>query len=86
MDADAQNYILTFADNGPGIPKEYQSRIFDKFFRVPSQDQHDVKGHGLGLNYVQNIINAHDGNISLKSALGEGTTFTITLPKSKAGV
>ena len=56
-----QNLKLTFADNGKGIPKEYHNKIFDRFFRVPSEDRHDVKGHGLGLNYVQNVIQNHGG-------------------------
>ena len=75
------HYVLTFSDNGQGISREYQDKIFDKFFRVPSDDLHDVKGHGLGLNYVKNIIEAHNGKISVESKLGVGSTFTIHLPK-----
>ena len=73
--------ILAFKDNGQGISKEYQNKIFDRFFRVPTDDKHDVKGHGLGLNYVQNIVHAHGGKISVKSVENQGTTFTVTLPK-----
>lgn len=82
--ADTRDYILVVEDNGLGIPKEYQSRIFDRFFRVPTNDQHDVKGHGLGLNYVQNVILAHKGTIAVSSVENQGTKFTITLPKEHA--
>lgn len=80
------NLILNFKDNGQGIPKAYQSKIFDRFFRVPSADLHDVKGHGLGLNYVQNIVHALDGKIVVNSVENQGSTFTITLPKTNAHV
>ena len=78
--------ILSFKDNGQGIPKEYLYKVFDRFFRVPTEDQHDVKGHGLGLNYVQNILHAHGGKITVESIENEGSTFTISLPKSVSNV
>jgi len=80
---DADQYVLNFSDNGIGIPKAYQDKVFDRFFRVPMNDKHDVKGHGLGLNYVQNVVHAHGGSISVKSTENEGSTFTITLPKKR---
>ena len=74
--------ILSVADNGKGIPKEYLDKVFDRFFRVPNDDIHDVKGHGLGLNYVKNVIEGHGGKITVSSQESIGTTFKITLPKS----
>ena len=78
--------VLSVKDNGQGIPKAYQTKIFDRFFRVPNKDRHDVKGHGLGLNYVQNIVQQHGGKISVESMLNKGTTFTISLPKTSSHV
>ena len=74
------NLVVIVSDKGIGIDKEYQKKVFEKFFRIPTGDIHDVKGFGLGLAYVQKIIQMHDGNIELQSKKGEGTTFTITLP------
>lgn len=76
----ANSVVLTVSDNGPGISKEYRDKVFEKYFRVPTGDVHDVKGFGLGLAYVKKIIELHDGTISLQSEKGTGTTFTITLP------
>ena len=75
------NLKLLVQDRGMGIDKTYQSRIFDKFFRIPSGDTHNVKGHGLGLSYVANIVTLHEGRISVDSKAGEGSTFEITLPR-----
>ncbi|NJO01254.1 MAG: HAMP domain-containing histidine kinase [Bacteroidia bacterium] len=72
--------ILAIQDNGIGISKEHQRKIFDKFFRVPTGNIHNVKGFGLGLNYVKLIIKAHRWKISLASALGKGSTFFISMP------
>jgi len=80
------NLVLTIKDNGQGIPKAYQNKIFDRFFRVPNDDLHDVKGHGLGLNYVQNVVHKHGGKIEVESSINQGSTFTITLPKSVSDV
>ena len=71
---------LEISDKGIGISKEYQQKVFAKFFRIPTGDVHDVKGFGLGLAYVKKIVELHLGNISLKSEKGKGATFTITLP------
>ena len=71
-------------DNGRGIPKAYQNKVFDKFFRVPSGDRHNTKGHGLGLNYVAGIVKLHQGHIFLDSEAGQGSIFTIHLPKTQS--
>lgn len=73
---------LTVSDKGIGIPKEYQAKIFDKFFRVPTGNTHNVKGYGLGLSYVNSVIQQHGGQVKVTSALGEGSTFKVTLLKN----
>lgn len=74
--------ILEVSDQGIGIPEAYQKEIFEKFIRVPQEDIHDVKGYGLGLAQVSEIVKMHQGKISLKSQVGKGSTFTIQLPKA----
>lgn len=71
---------LRVKDNGTGIAPEFQQKIFEKFFRVPSGDIHDVKGYGLGLSYVSQIVSQHDGFIEVESELGKGSTFILRLP------
>jgi two-component system phosphate regulon sensor histidine kinase PhoR len=72
---------LIVRDNGMGIPTAYQDKIFEKFFRVPQGDKHNVKGYGLGLSYVAHIIQKHNGYIRVNSEPGKGASFIITLPK-----
>jgi signal transduction histidine kinase len=67
-------------DNGPGIAAAYKTRVFEKFFRVPHGDRHDVKGYGLGLSYVEEVVKKHGGKIVVESEPGQGSTFTVTLP------
>ncbi len=77
--AQQNNINLKVSDNGIGIAPEYRTKIFDKFFRVPTGNEHTVKGYGLGLSYVSEIIKSHNGFINLESELGKGSTFTVRL-------
>lgn len=72
--------IISISDNGAGIPISERKRIFEKFYRISQGNRHDTKGFGLGLYYVKNIIELHRGKISLRSTVGKGSTFEITLP------
>ncbi len=71
--------LIMIKDNGIGMSKSVQSKIFDKFYRKQTGDLHNVKGHGLGLAYVKKIIDFHNGNISVESVINEGSIFTIQL-------
>ena len=75
--------VLQIKDKGIGIPKEYQSKIFNKFYRVPTGNVHNVKGFGLGLSYVKQIVKAHRWKIDVTSEYKKGTTFDITIPQEK---
>jgi len=71
---------ISIWDNGAGIPAVYHESVFEKFFRVPQGNKHDVKGHGLGLSYARYVLEAHKGSISLSSGPEQGTTFTVSFP------
>jgi len=72
--------IIEFKDNGIGIEKRYHKKIFEKFFRVPTGNIHNVKGFGIGLSYVKSIINSHKWEINVESESGRGTRFRIVIP------
>ncbi|MEA3479051.1 MAG: HAMP domain-containing sensor histidine kinase [Bacteroidota bacterium] len=72
--------VISVVDNGIGICKANQKKIFDKLYRVPTGDVHDFKGFGLGLSYVKAIVDLHRGNIRLESELKKGTKFDVFLP------
>jgi len=78
---DKKGLIFEISDNGIGIKREDQKMIFDKFYRVPTGNLHNVKGFGLGLYYVKLIIDEHGGKLDVKSTPGKGTTFTLWLPR-----
>ncbi|MCO5232430.1 MAG: cell wall metabolism sensor histidine kinase WalK [Chitinophagales bacterium] len=75
--------IVEVNDDGPGIAAEHLHRLFERFFRADKSRSRNIGGTGLGLSIVKNIIEAHDQNITVRSELGVGTTFTFTLEKAK---
>jgi two-component system phosphate regulon sensor histidine kinase PhoR len=72
-------FIVSIKDNGKGISKDTIKFIFDKFYRVPTGNLHDVKGFGLGLYYVKTILEEMGGSITVKSTLGKGSEFIVSL-------
>ncbi|TLU97987.1 sensor histidine kinase [Dyadobacter luticola] len=76
--------FIEVQDQGIGIAPEYQKKIFNQFFRIPYGDVHNVKGFGIGLSYVKQIVRAHHWRLDLQSTLGKGSTFKISIPQKQA--
>jgi two-component system phosphate regulon sensor histidine kinase PhoR len=81
LEAGQEQLLLSVTDNGMGIPAAYKERIFEKFFRVPTGDRHNVKGYGLGLSYASYVLQRHGGEISVESQEGTGSRFTVKIPR-----
>lgn len=77
---DKKNLIIEIEDNGIGILDEDQKKIFKKYYRASSGDLHNVKGYGLGLNYVQQVMKSHKAKVSVKSSIGKGSVFKLSIP------
>jgi len=71
---------IEISDNGPGIPKEEQKKVFEKYYRIGNGNTHMVKGFGLGLNYVRTVVKQHRGSIKLESEPEKGTIVTVQIP------
>jgi len=82
MKQDAMRVTIEVEDTGPGIARDHLPRLFERFYRVDKSRSREFGGAGLGLSIVQTLVRAHGGEINVSSELGQGTTFTVTLPKA----
>lgn len=82
LKSNEKEVVLSVEDNGIGISKEHISKIFDKLYRVPTGNLHNVKGFGLGLSYVKVIADMHKWNVNVRSVLGKGSVFSIKIMKN----
>jgi two-component system phosphate regulon sensor histidine kinase PhoR len=82
LGAEPGQLVLAVIDNGLGIPAVYRDKIFEKFFRVPTGDRHNVKGYGMGLSYVYYVLKRQGGTISVASEEGIGSRFTVKIPRN----
>ena len=80
LSEDRNHAFVSFADNGVGVNEAYRDKIFDQFFRVPNGNTHNVKGYGLGLSYVKQVITKHKGTLSVSANHPQGSVFSIKLP------
>ena len=85
LNAESGTAVIRVADRGIGIPEHEQSRIFEKFYRVPVPENREISGTGLGLSLVEHIARAHGGSVEVKSHPGQGSTFSILLPLKAGG-
>ncbi len=83
LSSDQQWVIVEVRDQGPGIPTQYLNQVFDKFFRVPTENRHNIKGHGLGLSYASRVMELHKGSITVRNLREGGCCFTLKFPKLK---
>ncbi len=81
LSEDKDHVYLAVSDHGPGIPEQYISKVFDKFFRIPTGDRHNIKGHGLGLSYTAQVMKQHRGAIRVRNLEGGGCAFILTFLK-----
>lgn len=82
LDETKSHYLISFDDNGIGIARDYRKKIFNRFYRIPTGNVHDVKGFGLGLDYVQKIVQRHNWKINVMDNPGKGSTFILEIQKS----
>lgn len=82
LDETKSHYLISFDDNGIGIARDYRKKIFNRFYRIPTGNVHDVKGFGLGLDYVQKIVQRHNWKINVIENPGKGSTFILEIQKS----
>ena len=84
MSEDDRNIITSVSDKGMGICEEDQAHVFERFFRADKARNREIGGTGLGLSIIASIAQIYHGSVSVKSKLGEGSTFTLVLPKAES--